>query len=382
MRRLTTSLLVVLVAALLAGCTVDAPYTTSEIVLVSQGTQPGYRYEYYENHAYSCGASGWQTFLIVWKDGLQTTAPRPLWIRLHGGGVGAFDETGQYVPASAVNMLDQEPAQQLGSPMYETGLTALARAHPAGFRFLFPSLCDHDLYAGVGMPDPNNPNPPDANGNLRATDGLLATKAAIDFARSRVTTTDTVLHGTSAGSYGVFFVAYGLEKHGAPVDAVVMDSGVSNPSFHEAMRAYLDANPGACPGSSYSGLDQDATGARFVQLSWPWWDPAAAVADAQMTTPILHLWDRRDAGGCGDTPIPYTDENGVPQQMAAMDLRHNALADAIDASGSTSANLRVCTDKGNGTCGVHTPTTEASIDADTGLDVNDQVMDWIDARLT
>ncbi len=31
------------------------------------------------------------------------------------------------------------------------------RAHEAGFRFMMPSMCDHDLDSGVGIPEKNNP---------------------------------------------------------------------------------------------------------------------------------------------------------------------------------------------------------------------------------
>lgn len=384
MRRIRVRAGIAVVAAVagLAGCTVAQPFTTAGIVRTAQGVQSGYRWEYYEHRAYSCGASGWQTFLVVWPDGVAAGTPRPLWVRLHGGGVAAWNREGQYVPPQFLASLDQETAAQLSGPMFEQGLTRLAREHPAGFRFLFPSLCDHDLYAGIGSADPDNPNPPDENGNARATDGLLATKAAIAFTRDRFATTDTVLHGTSAGSYGAFFVGWGLEEHGTPVTAIVLDSGVGSREFQDAMRAYLEDDPDACPGSSFSGQDWEALGRRFVQLGWPWWEPAPAVAGGALTTPVLHLWDRRDPAGCADTPIPYVDADGNPQVEAAMDFRHRALAAAIDGlDGSPSENLRVCTRRDGGGCGVHTPTTDVAVDADTGRDVNEQVMAWIDAVL-
>lgn len=46
-----------------------------------------------------------------------------------------------------------------------------------GYRFLMPSMCDHDLYAGMGNEYPNNPNWPDGD----RVEGLLATMAAINF---------------------------------------------------------------------------------------------------------------------------------------------------------------------------------------------------------
>ncbi len=324
----------------------DTPFTTAQIVKIAETTQGGYHAEFYENSAYTCGESGYHTFVIAWPDGVATNAPRPLWVRLHGGGAGAFNEAGQYVPSSLVGFLDQETFAELGAFGLEGGVMARVRAHPAGFRAVIPSLCDHDLYGGVGLADPNNPFSPDENGKTRATDGLLAAEAAVEFVRAQVATTETFVHGTSAGSAGAFHVAYGLEEHGLPATGIIMDSGLIDHTAYDAYEAYLEQNPGACPTAAFRDLDWDAMRAKFGHLQNPIWEPA------------------------------HTVENSTQKVRGANDLLNEDLAAAIAANPpggpGASVSLRVCTVTGPGECGVHTPTNdEGAIDADTGLDITE-----------
>ena len=94
-------------------------------------------------------------------------------------------------------------------------------------------MCDHDLYAGGDEPDPNNPNT-QPDGSPRTTNGLFATKAAIQFARAKYPTNKFFLHGTSAGSAGTFGVAWGLQQQGIPPAGLVADSGVVNQEWEVA----------------------------------------------------------------------------------------------------------------------------------------------------
>ncbi len=370
----------------------DTPFSTTEIVKVAEATQAGYHAEFYENRAYTCGVSGYHTFVVAWPDGVPTSAPRPLWVRLHGGGVGAFNDAGEYVPSVFLfGSLDQETFAELAAFGLSDGLMASIRAHPAGFRAVIPSLCDHDLYAGVGLADPNNPFSPDENGKTRATDGLLAAEAAVAYARAQLATTATFVHGTSAGSFGAFNVAYGLQEHGQPVTGIVMDSGVLDYTANAAYEAHLEANPGACPSAGAAfNVDWDAMRARFAHLAQPLWEPAYAVEQGLFSTPVFQLWDRRDPNWCADTPIPYIDDDGTPQILGGSDLLNDDLRAAIAANPpggpGASVSLRVCTVTGPSTCGVHGPTAAingppTAIDADTGLDINQAVVDWVDARL-
>jgi hypothetical protein len=89
------------------------------------------------------------------------------------------------------------------------------------------SYCSHEVYGGVNTPDPHNPNTtPD--GKPRTTNGLLATKAAIQYAESRYPTTDVFLHGTSAGSVGTFPVAWGMQLQGVAPAGLIADASIVN----------------------------------------------------------------------------------------------------------------------------------------------------------
>ena len=180
-------------------------FRTGRIELVSTNFRDGWTVEFYRNYAYTCGKEGYQTFVIAIPPGDSLAQDRPLWVRMHGGGAGAFLPTGKY--SAKESSIVEEGAPGLFGLIKETGLMAKVRKHPAGFRFMMPSMCDHDLYSGVGIPEENNPYSPDENGNPRAADGLLATQAAIAFARDRVPISRVFLHGTSAGAMGAMAIA-------------------------------------------------------------------------------------------------------------------------------------------------------------------------------
>lgn len=94
-----------------------------------------------------------------------------------------------------------------------------------GFRFLVPSMCDHDLYLGLGdVPEPYNPNI-DANGQRPRADGFLALRSALEYTRTRYATTHIFIHGTSAGSVGALNLASILSLEGQSVSGVIADSG-------------------------------------------------------------------------------------------------------------------------------------------------------------
>ena len=76
---------------LAAGCLPVTPYTTSGVVEVGQRTVGGYVVRSFEDRTYTCGRSGYQTFALAAPVGVPDTTRRPLWVKLHGGGVGAFD---------------------------------------------------------------------------------------------------------------------------------------------------------------------------------------------------------------------------------------------------------------------------------------------------
>ncbi len=232
MRRFAAVCLVGGVAAFLSGCTtIDKPGKTDRIEFVSSSTVDGYKYDYYRNLAYPCSISGYQTFVIGTKVGSDDAATRPLWVRMRGGGVGWFDENGKPQP-TAGQKTEEDPAGLI-SYLSNTGVPGRVKSDAAGFRLVSVSMCDHDIYAGGDEPDPNNPNTlPD--GSPRTTNGLFATKAAVQYARAKYPTGKVFLHGTSAGSAGTFGVAWGLQQQGVPPAGLVADSGVVNQEWEVA----------------------------------------------------------------------------------------------------------------------------------------------------
>jgi hypothetical protein len=301
---------------------------------------------------------------------------------MHGGGVGAYGPDGTYVPASQEDRLDEEDIG-LAYQLLETGLMTEVRTHAAGFRFLMPSMCDHDVYSGVGVPEPNNPHSPDENGNPRAADGLLATKAAIAFARERFASSHTFLQGTSAGSIGSFSVAYTFERAGLRLSGIVMDSHVLSEALAEIITV-LQCLP-------YDGA---LTAAKIGPLSDPEHLPDRVVAREDITVPLMHVWSRGDPSCCGETPMTYTDEHGVEHTLGACDFHHERLRAAIEAAppGGASENLRMCVnDPGTataGACNMHSP-TKIAFDEPTppgdqdsgGSDYNQHIIDWVTERL-
>jgi len=212
-------LLVATVALVAVACVapIGTPGSTSQVQLVSSTVVGGYHVDFYRNLAYPCSISGYQTFAIGYRDGQPATASQPLWVKMHGGGVGYFDATG--TPQPDEQFMREEGLSALVGQGAGPGLVELVRNDPAEFRILAVSMCNRDLYSGGGLPDPNNPNrQPD--GTVITTNGLFATKAAIQFARTRFSTPKVFLHGGSAGSFGSYSVAWALEPE-APTGTTV-----------------------------------------------------------------------------------------------------------------------------------------------------------------
>lgn len=103
MPHLKTRWMVGVLALVLVGLTacqpLREPADVSMISKVGSSTVDGWRYDFYRNTAYPCSVSGYQTFLIATRVGSSATATRPLWVHMHGGGVGYFSPDG--VPREA-----------------------------------------------------------------------------------------------------------------------------------------------------------------------------------------------------------------------------------------------------------------------------------------
>lgn len=375
----------VLAVALGACATVSTPGDTGQIQLVGTTTQSGWQIDYYRNTAYPCSASGYQTFVVASPQGLAPTARRPLWVYMHGGGVGWFDASGTPQPDST--FLTEESSSSLAAPLAGAGLFTLVRADAAGFRLMAVSMCNHDLYAGGSRTDPNNPNPLPGGGQ-RTTNGLFATKAAVAFAQSRYATTKFFLHGTSAGSFGTYSVAWGLQSQGDPPAGIVADAGVVNFEWSAAIGAQ---HVPTCSGITVAenGHASDVAARIHPQLADPANEPDRLVADGRLTVPIAHVWNHADSRFCGGTypqdvmSCPLHD--GATVSMRAVDCANEPLRQAIAAQGPStrSLNLPLCVTNGTWSCNKHVVTNFDGTNTDPAspADYNGALIAWVDARL-
>jgi acetyl esterase/lipase len=314
LRRLTTAparrslgLLAVLLAAA-SVATACFPRTSGQIWLAEQQTISGdgvsIDVDFYRNPAYDCGLSGSYTF-SVFNPIYDPDGAAPLWVYLHGGGVGYFDQWGGYhatVGASQHSWNHEESASGLvdhvvrrtigldGQPMD----TTLTRRITQGYRVLVVSMCDHDLYAGTGSPYPNSPT-----GDT--TDGLLATLAAVDYTTANYETTHVFAHGTSAGSVGAFALAFSLAAEQRPLTGVVADSYVvTDRNF-----AIFDTFAGAF-GFPFGGSFEVRQAIEKVGL---FADPSAGlhpeaqIASGFVATPVLFVGGDADPF-CGGNQLP------------------------------------------------------------------------------
>jgi hypothetical protein len=370
---------VALVAAAACEAPLDSPGKSDQVELVSTATVDGWTFDYYVNRAYPCAISGYQTFTIGTRVGSSPTSARPLWVRMRGGGAGWFDEAGNPQPDAANK--SQELAKGMRDRLLTDDLMALVRADPAGFRLLSVSMCDHDIYSGGDGADPHNPNTlPD--GSPRTVNGLFATKAAVAFAEARYPTSGAILHGTSAGGFGTFSVAWGLQQQGLAPAALIADSGVLNRQWQLASLAQ-----GLCPSTGSEGGLEGVQARLHSAIVDPTNQPDRLVADGRLTVPVLQVWDRGDRGQCGETPMACPMPDGSTATMGSVDCMHEPLRAAIAAQGpgSPSLNMRLCVNgPDGGQCSVHTPTNDpgaVNVDPAWPADFNPVVMDWVRARL-
>ena len=207
--------------------------TTSQISFEQQHTDnflgANHSYDFYRNEAYACGLSGNYSFMVANPANGDENTQAPLWVYLHGGGSGYFDENGDYYGQTGqtednwnheetfndllVKQLQRRTIDDNDQPIDIT----LTRRIQEGYRVVLVSMCDHDLYSGLGTPYLNNPNP-DAQVN-----GMQATMAAVDYTARNYSTTHVFAHGTSAGGLGVFNLAMSYSEEGTPLTGIISD---------------------------------------------------------------------------------------------------------------------------------------------------------------
>lgn len=380
MRRTLSLVLVALTIALGCSSCLQTPGDTSKIEFVSTTTTGGWRYDYFRNLAYPCSISGHQTFVIGTKVGSSASTTSPLWVWLHGGGVGFFNAAGK--PTPDTKQMTEQSAVSLRGGVDNDGLAARIRSSPAGFRTLAVSYCNRDLYSGSGQVDPNNPNA-DADGSARTTNGLLATKAAIEFTRTTYPTGKFFVGGGSAGSAGAYYVSWALQLSGTAPAGVVGDASVVNVEQGEAA-----AEQGACTSSHYAPAQADIIRRRVdPDTADPANEADKLVSSGRLTVPVLHIWNHGDVNTCGSVPVQCPLRDGTVVTMGNTDCNHAPLAAAIAAQGpgSRSRNLPVCVDADAvADCSLHVVTPKSGLvntDPASPADYNAAAMAWIDARL-
>ena len=237
--------------------------TTDGIALAGEQNQTAFGldfdFDFYRNNAYSCGLSGNYTFMVVNPANGDETVEAPLWVFLHGGGAGFYDENGDYqaVGDQTEDTWNREETfndfliEQLQGRAIANGQLqdiTLTRRIQEGYRVLMVSMCDHDQYSGLGTPYPNHPNP-DAEVN-----GMQATMSAVEYTVANYPTTEVFAHGTSAGSVGVYNLAMSFAAQDIHLTGVVADSILSPRAFD-----LFDVYPGQAPrqpGWTYEGVGE------------------------------------------------------------------------------------------------------------------------------
>jgi hypothetical protein len=295
--------------------------------------------------------------------------------------VGYFDSQGNPQP-TAGNKSEETAATSIRFAT-QAGLMRLIREDAAGFRIVSVSMCNHDIYAGGDQPDPNNPNTlPDGTG--RTVNGLFATKAAIQYARSHYPTSKFFLHGTSAGSAGSLGVSWGLQEQGIPPAGTVADSGVVNVEWEVAVAQQEVCDDGAP--RTPEGLAAIKARSHY-QLADGNNQPDKLVSRGELRVPILHTWSKADQNVCGAAQMTCPLRDGTTQTMNAADCVHEPLRAAIAGlgAGTRSRNLRLCVSPPTapGSCAQHVVTGQDRLNTDPAeaADYNATIRDWVHARL-
>ena len=363
------------------------PFTTERIQLIASEEADGWNYEFYRNHAYTCGVSGYQTFLLAYREDTPLSERRPLWMRLHGGGGGTWLRDGTYSPpVHYPRMLNEESFKLLKRHFGDPGLLEYVRGHSAGFRFLVASLCDHDFYSGVGQIDPYNPHNPDENGKKCRLDGLPANLSALAFARGRLNSGHVFVHGTSAGSIGTMTLTIALGRQGQTLSGAISDSWVMNGYLLPLMDSGCrDQRNVSTPTDHTLFLDRIGFYARAENL------PEVAVSRGLVKTPLFLMWSRGDPGMCGEKMMTLQNSTGEELTGEGSWLMNQALTKAIDRHnpGGASRWRRVCVDNPDlpdSKCDRHSPSrfdvaTFGGDNSRDGEDYNRVMLDWVTARL-
>ena len=336
--------------------------TTSNIYLAEEETlnfdTNSLELDFYRNTAYSCGFSGNYTFLVV-EPINNPGGEAPLWVYLHGGGYGYFDENQQYkigvrptdgAPRNPNQHNTEKTLERLRDDqlIYNTHTNSgqienstLTRRIMEGYRILIVSMSDHDLHSGMGTPYLNNPNGGEVN-------GLQANMAAIDYTVENYPTTHVFAHGTSAGSIGAFTLAYAYNLEGVKLNGIIMDSHLASYRTETLIGSLVGESGFVFPsdfdiveGSKKVGWIADRD--RFPGIEY--------VIDNGYDIPSLDIYGNLDPG-CGGGLDRIDEAHSVG--LDNCDWVHDGFRQAVGAQPNSIHKVRVTTGFG------HVPTNYAS----------------------
>ena len=378
-RRLVLGAALAALVLVLAGCPkpLEQPGDTSAVTLIATTTQGGWVYETYRNTAYPCSISGYQTFTVATRVGQAPTVAKPLWVYLHGGGVGYFSPDGTPQP-SAGQKVEENPATQIAN--LSKGLNGQIRGQTVGYRMLAVSMCNHDIDSGARHPRSQQP---EHDTRRRAPDGERPVRhqgchpvrvgplphrrpLPLRHERRRVRRLQRRM---------------GLERQGIAATGIVADSGILNVAWQYAVKDSPSAAGAASPrSSSPSGS---------TPTSWPtattptsWWPTVGSA---------------RRCSTCSRSAIPASAAPGRSRAAARRHDRHDELgrvparADAGHHRGAGArqqvAERRTVRRSGRRPRQRHVRTTPrrasrawSTAIADWPADYNSVVVDWIADR--
>ncbi len=310
-------------------------------------------FDFYRNTTYECGLSGNYTFMVMNPANGSADDEAPLWVYLHGGGVGHYDDEGNYYAVlgqtedtwnneetfpDLLNTLEVRTID--GGQVINNTLT---RRIQDGYRLLVVSMCDHDLYSGLGTPYPDNPNPG------AEVNGMQATMSAVDYVVANYPTTQVWAHGTSAGSSGTYNLAMSFAAEGIHLTGAVPDSLFPTPRAIPLTAAY-----GGDPSSPYQlGFDPEAAAEKigfYGDLSRGAY-PEARIAAGFTEVPFLFVGGRNDWFCNHSLPaIPEALAEGIDHNC---DYYHEGISQVIAAQPDSPHQLAYIQDRG------HVPTLDA-----------------------
>lgn len=315
--------------------------SSDDIVLVHQETNEEFgltwELEFYRNLKYEGGLSGNYTFLVI-NPANNPDAEAPLWVYLHGGGVGYYDDQGGY-PTVLWQTEDTYNHEETFEALFEGEVRRLTvnqdvepmepidqtlkRRIEEGYRILVVSYCDHDLYSGLGTLYPNNPVGGEVN-------GLQATMAAIDFTAANYPTTHVFAHGASAGSVGAFSLAISYAAEGTRLTAIVADSSIMTPR-KLTIFDYFAGAPGFPFGAEFDPQGVIDKVGIFADPLQPFL-PETMVNDGFADVPCLFIGGDTDPFDAGDQPpIPEAIAEGLNNVDWVYDGLRQAVANQPDS---------------------------------------------------